>query len=290
MRRRFAGAAESEGGVTLRDVPVFAPGAEVPPQAGKRGTFELVAIDKLRIDTRYQRDLGEKGRARVRDIALNFDWRRFTPIVCARAGDLFAIIDGQHRASAALTRGDIKQLPAWIVEADSIDQAKAFIAINAKASQVYGPVLWYSRAAAGDADAKAMFALCAKAGIEICRHPTAANFRKSNQTLAPAAIDRARRTHGDGPVLRALDVLRRAGELHGQALITQRMIQVGVVLAKLDWSKGDPSSIALGFRNFKVTEAEAKARVAAMSGGKPIDHLIEITRKHLARNGGRLAA
>src|SRR6185369_61808 len=119
--------------VSYRAIPKFSLGQNNQPAAivGQIGRFELIAIEKLRVDTRYQRELVEVGKFRVREIALGFDWRRFTPIVCAAiAGGLYAVIDGQHRAAAVLSRGGIERLPAWIIDADTVEQAKAFIAIN----------------------------------------------------------------------------------------------------------------------------------------------------------------
>jgi hypothetical protein len=61
-------------------------------------TIEIVDLDAIITDSRYQRPLNEN---RVADMAANFDPRLCGPlVVSARPNDKFAVFDGQHRLAA----------------------------------------------------------------------------------------------------------------------------------------------------------------------------------------------
>lgn len=56
--------------------------------------------------------------------------RQFAPIIGAPIeGGQWAIVDGQHRTTAAVLRG-IEKVPCQVVQADRIQQAAAFAAVN----------------------------------------------------------------------------------------------------------------------------------------------------------------
>ena len=90
----------------LKPLPVvkvaIAACADVEPQ---KAELLWVPIAKLLIDTRYQRDMTQSGVAHVERIAEKFDWKKFTPLIVTPEGENFAVIDGQHRATAAKARG-----------------------------------------------------------------------------------------------------------------------------------------------------------------------------------------
>ena len=69
------------------------------------------------------------------------------------AGGKFAIIDGQHRATAAALIG-IETVPAQVIVADRIEQASAFKSINGQVTRVNKLALHHAAVAAGDAEAR----------------------------------------------------------------------------------------------------------------------------------------
>jgi ParB-like nuclease domain len=64
-----------------------------------------IEIKDLVIDPSYQRHIGKRGAANIRQIAENFDWSKFAPVIIAPIeGAQYAVVDGQHRTTAALLR------------------------------------------------------------------------------------------------------------------------------------------------------------------------------------------
>jgi len=258
--------------------------SKMPAAKGKKAGIVWLDPAKLVVDTRYQRELGDKGVSRVRRIALGFDWRKFTPLIVADLGDgSHAIIDGQHRAAAVLARGDIDRVPAWVVSADLAQQADTFLCINAESARVPNGAMWYARAASGDERAQTLFALCAKAQIQILKWPMDASRRRYDQTLSPEAIASALAVHGEKIVLAALDVLRRAGELSGRCLLTQRFIRAAVLLAKFSDVWRHPS-VHVALSDVVVEDVEARASIASRDeGGTRVEHVLRLLREHLDR-------
>jgi hypothetical protein len=131
--------------MTYRAVDVAGLSAAVP-QDQPLPILQWVDLDTLVIDTRYQRELGERGRKAVQTMADSFDWMQFSPVLIAPAdGGRFAVIDGQHRVHAAKLCG-LRQVPAQIVMASASQQASAFVGVNGKvisitAHQVYRAAL-----------------------------------------------------------------------------------------------------------------------------------------------------
>src|SRR3982074_1805258 len=93
--------------------------------------LEWIETDKLVVDVTYQREIGRRGATNVNQIAENFDWSKFAPVIVAPVeGGQFAIVDGQHRTTAAIRRGQ-KEVPCQVVQADRAKQAAAYAAVDA---------------------------------------------------------------------------------------------------------------------------------------------------------------
>lgn len=120
----------------LRTLPILplAPGAKKPAlaDAGERPELLWVPVRDLRVDAGYQRALLDKGRRLARAIALGWDWNLVGVLTVAEiGGGRFEVIDGQHRAVAALARGDIHHLPALRARCATVaDRARTFAALN----------------------------------------------------------------------------------------------------------------------------------------------------------------
>jgi len=101
---------------------VFAP--------GPAPFLDWIATERLVVDTEYQREIGRRGATNVAQIAEHFDWSKFAPVIVAPVeGGRFAIVDGQHRTTAAILR-EIKEVPCQVVQADRAQQAAAYAAVN----------------------------------------------------------------------------------------------------------------------------------------------------------------
>lgn len=157
---------------------------------GPAPQLEWIKISKLRVDPAYQREIGEKGARNVRKIVEHFDWSKFSPVIVSPvAGGAYAIVDGQHRSTAALMCG-IEEVPCQIIIADQKRQAESFGAINSATTQLTGYAIYRAALAAGDEGALKVKACTTAAGVEIvgnAANPTA----QAHHTSALASIQRA---------------------------------------------------------------------------------------------------
>lgn len=96
---------------------------------GEPFELEYVPIENLVFNDAYQRQIDNRGRRNIKKIVEGFQWGRFSPLIVARHGDDFAVIDGQHRSHAAALVG-ISHVPALVTEMTVQEQASAFSWIN----------------------------------------------------------------------------------------------------------------------------------------------------------------
>ena len=171
---------------------------------GPAPMLQWLDIATLVVDDRYQRPIYGAGHKNVRAIAAAFQWSRFAPLIVAPVeGGRFAIIDGQHRATAALLCG-VAQVPCQVITADAGDQAAAFRAINGQVTRIHSLAVQHAALMAGDAAAIAIRDACAAAGVTILRYPVAASMLKPGETLALGAITDCLRLYGREVVVQAL--------------------------------------------------------------------------------------
>lgn len=163
---------------------------------GEIPTFTWLDIDKLRTESKYQRDTQSKAsRVNISKIVENFSWNKFTPItVCDNKDGTFNIIDGGHRTEAARQLGDIQQLPCWVIPDASVEKQSAdFVDINKNRVVVNPFQIFYAQALAGELKAQTTLDFCKKNGIAISRNgaiPT-----KPNITLALSFLKRHAASH-----------------------------------------------------------------------------------------------
>lgn len=175
----------------LRPIETHSYASLTPPSSlGRAPKLEWIAIRDLVIDPEYQREITDQGRKNVRAIASCFNWSMFAPVVVAPAGgSKFAIVDGQHRTTAAALCG-VDKVPCAIIEGARAAQAAAFKAINGNVTKLSSMQLHHAAVAAGDARAAAIARVCAAAGVTILRYPKAWNIIGAGETMAPAVIAR----------------------------------------------------------------------------------------------------
>ena len=248
---------------------------------GNLGKLAWLPVSSLCVDQKYQRAFRSENAKRVREIACAFDWTLFSPIVVASAGAKYAVIDGQHRAAAALAVG-AREVPAWVIEADPVAQSKMFIALNATTTKVQSMQLWHARLAARDPDALALFEICRRAGVIISRYPIADVKREPNVTMCPDVISRLRQTHGDGALVATLTLLRLTGEAAQAPLLVRRYIVpcLKIFLAG-KWSQKDLEAIAEQLATLDFSQAmNAATQAAKEQGCSYVDCLVDRFLKH----------
>jgi hypothetical protein len=185
-------------------------GGQIEP----RPFLDEVAPDKLLVDERYQRSLSERSSRMIRDIVRDWDWKKFKPPVVVEIanGDMSAglvVIDGQHTAIAAVTRG-IERIPVLIVEASSVqEQAKAFLGHNTMRVSVTKTQIFHAAIAAGDEDAVTARNVCSRAGVKILISQPGREF-EPRETMAVNAIVNLAKKHGALPARQILQAIAEA--------------------------------------------------------------------------------
>jgi hypothetical protein len=161
-------------------------------------------VETLVVDPTYQREIGRRGAANVYQIAEDFDWSKFAAVIVAPVeGGQFAIVDGQHRTTAAILRGQGK-VPCQIVQADRAKQAAAYAAVNGSVTKTTAQQLYHAKVAAGDGEATALAEVCAAAGVEIVRRNLVQSQIKVGQTQAVGALSRCLSVYGRDTLIIAL--------------------------------------------------------------------------------------
>lgn len=152
--------------MTLRRIDVCGETPRSAPNGG-RPDLEWVPVTRLRINDAYQRPIEKRGRANILRIADNFDWGRFSPLLVARMdGNLFAVIDGQHRAHAASLCG-IEAVPALVTDMDVRAQAAAFSWVNGSVTALTPTLIYRAALAALEPWAVQCDAVVASAGCQL---------------------------------------------------------------------------------------------------------------------------
>jgi hypothetical protein len=117
---------------------------------GPAPMLQWIKVSDLIIDDGYQRPLGKSNWTAIQKIAANFLWSRFQPLLVAPVeGGRFAIIDGQHRAHAAMLCG-IVQVPAVAVMVGREEQSRAFAWVNSQTIKVTAWNVYKAALAAGE--------------------------------------------------------------------------------------------------------------------------------------------
>jgi hypothetical protein len=142
---------------------------KVNPDEGVGPSIKMkwIPIDKLFVDTRYQREVAKGSKSNVRQIAKRFKWRRFAPVIVTPiiGTDCYSVIDGQHKATGALLRG-LKEVPCGIVETASLeDQADSFKFLNANTTKIMQYDIFKASLAANDFEAVAINNLAKKCSV-----------------------------------------------------------------------------------------------------------------------------
>lgn len=167
--------------------------------------FELVPISALRINAKYQRGISDKGRVTIKKIIVGFDWLRFGALTLSKLENgEFAVIDGQHRAIAALHVGALL-VPALIRPLETSSQAATFLGLNETRTAV-GPIdRFNAKVVAGDQFA--MLLSSALATLEIKLIARAGYDLKDRETRSIGALQQVAKKFGLESLCDALEML-----------------------------------------------------------------------------------
>lgn len=245
---------------------------ETPHSFGRPQQLKWLPIASLVVDPEYQRDITLQGRTNVRRIAQAFNWSMFAPIVVASiGGDKYAIVDGQHRTTAAKLCG-LDKVPCAIIEATRGEQASAFKAINGNVTRLSSIQLFHASVAAGDAAAVRVARVCKAADVVILRYPKAWDIIAPGETLTPVIIGRAIVKFGEEIATLALRTIRHAGG--GQAGALRGPIIFGtaeVLHDHTEWRDADRLAQLFDTLDLFAMLNESVAAAAHTRGSSTID-------------------
>lgn len=193
----------------------------VPAAAiGARGRLEWIKLESLSIDPEYQREILDTGKSNIRRMIEGFSWALFGVLVVgvrdngmSSASSRYAIIDGQHRATAAKMHGGIDRVPCIVLAGGVEEEARAFSAINGNVTRIHALQSFRASVAAKNPDSVALVALCRRADVTIAPYPKME--LAPGETMALGAVRKASKAHGDAMVVRALKLLRAASPQEG---------------------------------------------------------------------------
>lgn len=256
-------------------------------EVGERPELQWLKISKLRIDPRYQRDIGQRGANNILAIAPAFRWAKFAPVIVAPIGEgLFAIVDGQHRTTAAALRG-FESVPCVIIAADGREQADAFVAINANVTAMSPLQLHAARLAAGDKAAGALTEVCLEAGVTICRYPVPANKIKPGETLAVAMLQTVLEKFGREILVAALCCITQTRRGNPGMIRKQIVEALCAILEAEPELAADRSALVFRMQTFDFVAAFNAARAKAIdSGDSVVSVLVETIGAHLEARPG----
>ena len=276
---------------------------KVEPQQGEKPVLEWVPLDKMGIDSSYQRSLDSPiSQSLIRRIAQFWDWNLCQPLTVARRvfGPL-RVVDGQHRLAAARLRGDIEALPCVIAAyASAGDEAAAFVALNQQRRPLVKLDLFKAALAAEDQTAVALSQMILNAGLTVAPH-TNYTVWKPGMFAHITPLDNAYRGLGEKVAAAALnalaeafrgEVLRYAGPIysgvagfiasecviggeHEEAEVARAVRHKVLVTAlrslpQADWKTAILHEMALsGSRRYVAAKAVVAARYALCGGRAP---------------------
>lgn len=189
----------------------FAPPLQ-PFDPGPAPMVQWIEIEKLIVDDSYQREIGRRGAANIRLIAESFDWSKFAPVIVAPVeSGMFAIVDGQHRTTAAMLRG-LKSVPCQVVQADRAKQAAAYAAVNGNVTKTTPQQLYHAKLAAGEPNARELEEVCQAADVRIIRRNLVLARMQTGETQAVGALARCLRDFGRDTLITALQCITRTAD------------------------------------------------------------------------------
>lgn len=156
----------------------------VPATPGRVPQLKFLRVGDLVLDDDFQRPLARRNWTQIEEIAANFTWAHFTPLVTAPVdGGRYCIIDGQHRTHAAALCG-IAEVPAMVVDLTVEQQARAFTAINGAVTAITPFHIYRAALTALEPWAIACDKVTADAGCRLMTAPPSAANRKPGEILS----------------------------------------------------------------------------------------------------------
>lgn len=217
--------------------------------------LEWMAPSDLLVERAYQRDLSPKSLALIKRIVEGWDWRRFKPPVVAWTERGFEIIDGQHTAFAAVTRG-IARIPVLVVDAAALDdRAAAFVGHNLDRVAITPVQMHRAKLAAGDEDAQTVQQVLDRAGAILVVSYYGGREWKPGETVAVSTIDQLAKRRGAMKARQVVEVLVKA---EAAPITAAGLKAVDMLMHRPDFADIDLEHLPSTIANLGDIEDEAK--------------------------------
>jgi hypothetical protein len=248
--------------------------------AGAVPMLQWLKIADLLVDPAYQRPIVGNGRRNVDRIARAFCWSCFAPVVVAPIeGGKFAVIDGQHRTTAAALVG-FDSVPCQIVIAAREEQAAAFKAINGIITPISRMALHAAALVAREPWAVQLADVCMRAEVELLRYPVSIDNQAAGQTMAVRAIAHCLERYGEDTLITALQCVTQTANNQPGAL-SARLIKALCDVLDSDRERRD--------RGLALLEAFDAIDLMALQSAADVDAALKrISRGHALADRIRL--
>lgn len=246
-----------------------------PRDPGPKPEMKWLPVSLLVVDPDYQRDVNKSGRRQIEKIAAAFEWTKFSAVVVAPVSlGRYAIIDGQHRVTAAKLAG-IQNVPCLIQLLDRSGQAAAFSAINGAVTKITPNAMYKAALAAGEGWAVVADRTCKNAGVRLMTSNRSAAMKNGGEIYAALMMRDAIDRHGEAAVTLALTAYKRSvyGDL-AIAWASPLLVAWMAAVATTKGATGRPASDLAAFHeNFDMLEhadrIAAESREARKRGESP---------------------
>ncbi|MGE4340333.1 MAG: DUF6551 family protein [Pigmentiphaga sp.] len=268
---------------------IFSPPIQPPMNIGERAELCLLQLDRLVVDDRYQRAIGKQGRPNIQRILAGFDWRKFTPVVVTPVGDgFFAIIDGQHRATAALMHPKIDMVPCMVINVTPEEAAACFAAINGCVTKITQGQIWKARLTAGDKAAAELKTILDSAEVRILPYKVPNLPYKVGDTIAIATLERMLVKHGANILNIALQAVTQSGTGNPGCLIAPVIIALCQIVEEVDVFQVKPTKLFDLMDEISLSEVISESSVTAKQLRRPHSAMVkQRLSKHLMGALGR---
>lgn len=237
--------------------------SEINQDIGARPDLAWVAVDRIDVDSNYQRTIRNN---LVERILKKFSWAKFGAVVLSRKENgRYMVVEGQHRWKAATLHPDVTEIPAVIVEHEDVkSEAESFLAINRDRQAVSSVEQYWAGLTAGDDKAIAISRVLQAAGCDVVPERGA---YKPNLTNSISSIDRCLSRYGFGATRRALLVIRAAWPDDAHALRGTLITAIARIIRSNEKTIEDPAIVA-AIRNQSLAQMTAHAEgFRKLSGG-----------------------
>lgn len=178
-----------------------------PALFGPAPQLTWIELCQLVIDGKYQRELGRANWNSIRKIAGAFEWSKFSAVLVAPIeGGRFAVVDGQHRAHAAVMVG-IESVPCIVVPMNDVEQAASFAVVNGNTIKVTPFQIYRAALIAEEPWALQIKSVCEAAGCQ-CMVSNGSSNKNAGDIYSIRMMQKSIEIFGEPAIIAALTALR----------------------------------------------------------------------------------